>query len=72
MLQAVAEARRHRSFVFLILGYFTCGFQTFFISVHLPAYLLDRGLTAEIGGWALALIGLFNIVGWSGQACLGM
>jgi len=71
MLQAVAEALRHRSFVFLILGYFTCGFQTFFISVHLPAYLLDRGLTAEIGGWALALIGLFNIVGSVGSGMLG-
>ena len=34
-----------------------------FITVHLPAYLVDRGLSAEIGGWTLAIIGLFNIVG---------
>ena len=47
----------------LVLGFFTCGFQIFFISVHLPAYLVDRGLPAEIGGWTLAVIGLFNIIG---------
>ena len=37
----------------LVLGFFTCGFQIFFIAVHLPAFLVDRGLPAEVGGWAL-------------------
>jgi len=60
---AVSEAFAHRSFVLLVLGYFTCGFQLAFITVHLPAYLVDRGLTVEVGGWTLATIGLFNIVG---------
>jgi predicted MFS family arabinose efflux permease len=49
--------------VLLVLGFFTCGFQLAFITVHLPAYLIDRGLSAEVGGWTLAVIGLFNIVG---------
>ena len=61
--QALAEALGHRSYVLLILGYFTCGFQLFFITVHLPAYLIDRGLPASIGGWTIAVIGLLNIVG---------
>jgi MFS family permease len=61
--QALAEALGHGSYVLLILGYFTCGFQLFFITVHLPAYLVDRGLPAEAGGWAIAVIGLANIVG---------
>jgi len=61
--QALAEAFGHRSYVLLVLGYFTCGFQLFFIAVHLPAYLVDRGLPAETGGWAIAVIGLANIVG---------
>jgi predicted MFS family arabinose efflux permease len=61
--QALTEALGHRSYLLLVLGFFTCGFQIFFISVHLPAYLVDRGLPAEIGGWTLAAIGLFNIVG---------
>jgi MFS family permease len=60
---ALAEALGHRSYVLLILGYFTCGFQLFFITVHLPAYLVDRGLPVSIGGWTIAVIGLFNIVG---------
>ena len=60
---ALAEALSHRSYVLLVLGYFTCGFQLFFITVHLPAYLVDRGLPASIGGWTIAVIGLFNIVG---------
>jgi MFS family permease len=57
--------------VLLMLGYFTCGFQLFFIGVHLPAYLVDRGLSAELGGWTLAIIGLFNIAGSIGSGWLG-
>jgi MFS family permease len=68
--QALTEAFGHRSYVLLVLGYFTCGFQLFFIAVHLPAYLVDRGLGAEIGGWTIAIIGLFNIVGSLGSGWL--
>jgi MFS family permease len=60
---ALAEAFGHRSYVLLVLGFFTCGFQLAFITVHLPAYLVDRGIPAHIGGWVVAAIGLFNIVG---------
>ncbi len=60
---ALAEAFGHRSFVLLVLGFFTCGFQLAFITVHLPAYLVDRGITAQTGGWVIAAIGLFNIIG---------
>ncbi len=61
--QALREALSHRSYVLLILGYFTCGFQVFFITVHLPAYLVDRGLSVDVGAWTIGLIGLFNIFG---------
>jgi MFS family permease len=61
--QALTEAFGHRSYVLLVLGFFTCGFQLAFVTVHLPAYLVDRGLGADIGAWTIALIGLFNIVG---------
>lgn len=61
--QALGEAFRHRSYVLLVLGFFTCGFQLAFITVHLPAYLKDAGLPASVGGWTLALIGLANAVG---------
>ena len=61
--QALAEAFRHRSYVLLTLGFFTCGFQLAFITVHLPAFLKDAGMPAWVGGWTLAAIGLANAVG---------
>jgi len=70
--QALTEAFEHRSYVLLVLGFFTCGFQLAFITVHLPAYLVDRGLSADVGGWTLAVIGLFNIVGSVLSGWLGM
>jgi MFS family permease len=60
---ALREALGHPSYVYLVLGFFTCGFQLFFITVHLPAYLVDRGLTADVGALTVGVIGLFNIVG---------
>ena len=53
----------------LVLGFFTCGFQLAFVTVHLPAYLVDRGL-GQVGGWTLAVIGLFNIIGSLGSGWL--
>jgi len=60
---ALAEAFGHRSYVLLVIGFFTCGFQLAFITIHLPAYLADRGIPATTGGWVVAAIGLFNIIG---------
>ena len=68
--QALSEAFGHRSYVLLVLGFFTCGFQLAFVTVHLPSYLLDRGLGADIGAWTIAFIGLFNIVGSLGSGWL--
>ena len=61
--QALIEAFGHGSYVLLVLGFFTCGFQLAFVTVHLPSYLVDRGLGADAGAWTIALIGLFNIIG---------
>ena len=63
LLQGLAEAFSHRSYILLVLGFFTCGFQLLFITVHLPSYLVDRGLSVENGAITLAVIGLFNIIG---------
>jgi MFS family permease len=67
---AIAEALRNRSYLLLVLGFFTCGFQLQFITIHMPAFLIDRGMTAEVGGWTLGVIGLFNIVGSLGSGWL--
>jgi MFS family permease len=69
--QALAEALGHRSYILLVLGFFTCGFQLGFVTVHLPSYLIDRGLSAEVGGWTLGVIGLFNIIGAMTSGWLG-
>ncbi len=61
--QALAEAFRHPSYVLLVLGFFTCGFQLAFITAHMPAYLRDTGLPLWVGGWTLAVIGLANAAG---------
>jgi MFS family permease len=68
---ALAEAFGHRSYVLLVIGFFTCGFQLAFVTVHLPSYLIDRGLSAEVGGWTIATIGLFNIIGSVTSGYLG-
>lgn len=61
--QALREAGGHSGFWYLTAGFFVCGFQVAFISVHLPAYLVDVRMTPAVGATALALIGLFNIAG---------
>ena len=57
------EALGHRGYMLLTVGFFVCGFQVVFVGVHLPAYLADHGMPARVAVTALALIGLFNIVG---------
>lgn len=69
--EAVREAFGERAFWLLTLGYFVCGFQVVFIGAHLPSYVLDKGLTANTGMLALALIGLFNIFGTYGFGLAG-
>ena len=61
--QAIGEAMGHRSFVLLTLGFFTCGFQLAFVTVHFQKYVVEAGLSPQIGYWAFALVGIFNIVG---------
>jgi MFS family permease len=68
---ALAEATQHRGFWLLTASFFVCGFQTIFVMTHLPAYLVDQGLSANQGMAALAVLGLFNIVGSLGAGALG-
>jgi MFS family permease len=74
VLEVTKEAFSCPSFLFLLAGYFVCGFQLIFINIHLPAYLIDKGVTdPTVGVFSLALIGLFNIFGsfmagvWGGR-----
>ena len=69
--QAMSEALSHRGFVLLTIGFFVCGFQVVFVAVHLPAYLADKGFAPHVAVTALALVGLFNIVGTYTAGLLG-
>ncbi len=69
--QALREAFKYRSFQLLMAGYFVCGFQVVFIGVHMPSYLKDNGLSPQVASYALALIGLFNVIGTYAAGSLG-
>lgn len=69
--EALGEAFKYRSFQLLMAGYFVCGFQVVFIGVHMPSYLKDQGLSPQVASYALALIGLFNVVGTYAAGALG-
>ncbi|MBX3609968.1 MAG: MFS transporter [Hydrogenophaga sp.] len=69
--QALREAFKYRSFQLLMAGYFVCGFQVVFIGVHMPSYLKDHGLSPQVASYALALIGLFNVIGTYAAGTLG-
>jgi MFS family permease len=69
--EALREAMGEKGFHLLFWGYFVCGFHIAMLTVHLPAFVTDAGLSAAHGMTALALIGLFNVIGTFGAGWLG-
>jgi MFS family permease len=69
--EALREAMGERGFHLLFWGYFVCGFHIAMLTVHLPSFVTDAGLKVEHGMTALALIGLFNIIGTLASGWLG-
>ena len=69
--QALSEALAHRGYLLLTAGFFVCGFHVALILTHLPPYIVDKGIDPQIGAWALALIGLFNVIGSLGSGWIG-
>ncbi|HYH88013.1 MAG TPA: MFS transporter [Solirubrobacteraceae bacterium] len=69
--EAIRGALRHPSYVLLTCGFFVCGFHIAFISTHLPPYLTDLGFSGALAAWALALIGLFNVIGAYSAGVIG-
>jgi predicted MFS family arabinose efflux permease len=61
--EAFAEAFAHPSFWMLTAGFFVCGFHVAFYSVHLPAFVADKGLEPWVGVWALMMVGTANVIG---------
>lgn len=61
--EAIAQAFADRSYRLLSAGFFVCGFHVAFLATHLPGVVASCQLPPAVGAWALAVIGLFNIVG---------
>ena len=70
-MQALSRAWGFGSYRLLVIGFFVCGFHLAFINVHMPAYLVQCGLSPEVGSWSIAIIGLFNIIGSLSAGYLG-
>ena len=80
-------ALKDPSYMMIFLGFFSCGYQLAFITAHFPAMVSemsapvdplgwcgDLGIetTAELGGFAISVIGAANIIGtlmagWAGK-----
>lgn len=69
--EAIREAAGHRSYWYLVAGFFVCGYHVAFIQTHLPAYITDSGVAPWVAGWAIALVGLLNVAGSYGSGVLG-
>ncbi len=61
--EALREASKHFHYWLLIAGFFVCGFQLAFITVHMPSYLADKGFDSSVAAASLSIIGLCNIAG---------
>ncbi len=61
--EAIGRAFGHTSYVLLVLGFFVCGFQIAFVTIHLPAYLVENGITPWLAAGAIAIVGVFNVIG---------
>ena len=61
--EALMEAIRLPRFWLLTVGFFVCGFHVMFVAVHLPAFVVDKGLAPWLGAAALSAVGVFNLIG---------
>ena len=60
---ALKTALADPSFRLLAAGFFVCGFHVAFLATHLPGIVASCGLPLQYSAWALAVLGLFNIIG---------
>lgn len=69
--EALTEARGHSGYLLLTAGFFVCGFHVQFIVTHLPNFISQSGLPADVGGWAIATVGICNLLGTIAVGFLG-
>jgi MFS family permease len=69
--EAITGAFGHSSYVLLVLGFFVCGFQIAFVTIHLPAYLVEQGIGQWLAAWSIAIVGVFNVIGSYSAGIIG-
>ncbi len=69
--EALTEAWGHSGYLLLTAGFFVCGFHVQFVVTHLPNFIAECGLPATTGGWAISVIGIFNLIGTTAAGFLG-
>ncbi len=62
-MEALKEAFSNKSFNYLTLGFFVCGWHIALVATHIPMHIRDKGLEDWTATAILALIGLFNVFG---------
>ena len=68
--EALKEAFNNKSFIFLTLGFFVCGWHIALVATHIPTYMMDRGMPDWTAAMILALVGVFNMIGTMGSGYL--
>ena len=69
-LRNLIEAFNNKSFIFLTLGFFVCGWHIALVATHIPTYMMDRGMPDWTAAMILALVGVFNMIGTMGRVIL--
>lgn len=66
------DAFRDRSFIFLMIGFFTCGFHMAIIETHLYSQILSYGISDKVAALSFSVYGIASIIGslLSGFLCM--
>ena len=70
--EALKEAFTNKSFIFLTLGFFVCGWHIALVATHIPKYMMDKGMPDWTAAMILALVGVFNMIGTLGSGYLAV
>lgn len=69
--ELLAAALKSRSYLFLMIGFFTCGFHMAIIETHLYSQITSYGFSEEITAYAFSLYGITTMLGSVVSGILG-
>ena len=65
------KALENRNYIFLMIGFFTCGFHMALITNHLPTQIRSFGFSSETAAYVFSIYGIVTVIGsvLSGSLC---